>query len=242
VLLDDVTFEVAPGRTVAVVGATASGKSTLTTLMTRLVDPDGGRILLDGIDLRDLARGELASSVAIVPQTAFLFDDTVRGNVTLGAESITDDQVWAALRAAQADGFVAALPEGLDARLGERGTSLSGGQRQRISLARALVRRPRLLILDDATSAVDPEVEARILEALRSPAMGTDGDGDGPTLLVVAYRKATIGLADEVVHLEDGRVADRGTHAELLERSPSYSRLVNAYEHIDHTELAGEPS
>ena len=150
-------------------GATASGKSTLTTLMTRLVDPDGGRILLDGIDLRDLARGELASSVAIVPQTAFLFDDTVRGNVTLGAEWITDDEVWAALRAAQADGFVAALPEGLDARLGERGTSLSGGQRQRISLARALVRRPRLLILDDATSAVDPEVEARILEALRSP-------------------------------------------------------------------------
>ena len=137
---------------------------------------------------------------------------------------------------------MAALPEGLDARLGERGTSLSGGQRQRIALARALVRRPRLLILDDATSAVDPEVEARILEALRSPAMGTDGDGDGPTLLVVAYRKATIGLADEVVHLEDGRVADRGTHAELLERSPSYSRLVNAYEHIDHTELAGEPS
>jgi ATP-binding cassette subfamily B protein len=246
VLLDDVTFEVAPGRTVAVVGKTASGKSTLTTLMTRLVDPDGGRILLDGIDLRDLARGELASSVAIVPQTAFLFDDTVRGNVTLGAEWITDDEVWAALRAAQADGFVAALPGGLDARLGERGTSLSGGQRQRISLARALVRRPRLLILDDATSAVDPEVEARILEALRSPAIGTDGDGDGdgegPTLLVVAYRKATIGLADEVVHLEDGRVADRGTHAELLERSPSYSRLVNAYEHIDHTELAGEPS
>ena len=243
-LLDDVTFEVAPGRTVAVVGATASGKSTLTTLMTRLVDPDGGRILLDGIDLRDLARGELASAVAIVPQTAFLFDDTVRGNVTLGAEWITDDEVWAALRAAQADGFVAALPDGLDARLGERGTSLSGGQRQRISLARALVRRPRLLILDDATSAVDPEVEARILEALRSPATDGDGDGDGegPTLLVVAYRKATIGLADEVVHLEDGRVADRGTHAELLERSPSYSRLVNAYEHIDHTELAGEPS
>ena len=241
-LLDDVSFEVEPGRTVALVGATASGKSTLTTLMTRLVDPDGGRILLDGTDLRDLARGELAGSVAVVQQTAFLFDDTVRGNVTLGAD-VSDEEVWAALRAAQADGFVAALPNGLDTRLGERGTSLSGGQRQRISLARALVRRPRLLILDDATSAVDPEVEARILEALREPTGSTDGVR--PTLVVVAYRKATIGLADEVVHLRDGRIADRGTHRELLRRSPSYARLVNAYEHEAHhaelsDELAGE--
>jgi ATP-binding cassette subfamily B protein len=221
-LLDDVTFAVEPGRTVALVGATASGKSTLTNLLTRLVDPDGGRVLVDGTDLRDLARGELAQSVAVVAQTAFLFDDTVRGNVTLG-EGLSDEEVWAALRAAQADGFVAALPHGLDTRLGERGTSLSGGQRQRISLARALVRRPRLLVLDDATSAVDPEVEARILEALRS------GEHDS-TLVVVAYRKATIGLADEVVHLEDGRVAGRGTHAELLRSSPSYAHLVNAYE------------
>ncbi len=235
-VLDDVTFTVAPGRTVALVGATASGKSTLTSLMARLVDPDAGRILLDGTDLRDLARGELAGSVAVVAQTAFLFDDTVRGNVTLGAD-VSDGEVWAALRAAQADGFVAALPHGLDARLGERGTSLSGGQRQRISLARALVRRPRLLILDDATSAVDPEVEARILEALRN-------GGTETTLVVVAYRKATIGLADEVVHLEDGRVADRGTHAELLARSPSYAHLVNAYEqHADGAvELVEETS
>jgi ABC-type multidrug transport system fused ATPase/permease subunit len=235
-VLDDVTFTVAPGRTVALVGATASGKSTLTSLMARLVDPDAGRILLDGTDLRDLARGALAGSVAVVAQTAFLFDDTVRGNVTLGAD-VSDDEVWAALRAAQADGFVAALPHGLDARLGERGTSLSGGQRQRISLARALVRRPRLLILDDATSAVDPEVEARILEALRN-------GGTETTLVVVAYRKATIGLADEVVHLEDGRVADRGTHAELLARSPSYAHLVNAYEqHADGAvELVEETS
>jgi ABC-type multidrug transport system fused ATPase/permease subunit len=229
-LLDDVTFTVEPGRTVALVGATASGKSTITNLMTRLVDPDEGRILLDGIDLRDLAKGELAQAVAVVAQTAFLFDDTVRGNVTLGAD-VSDEEVWAALRAAQADGFVAALPHGLDTRLGERGTSLSGGQRQRISLARALVRRPRLLVLDDATSAVDPEVEARILEALRS------GTHDS-TLVVVAYRKATIALADEVVHLQDGRVADRGTHAELLERSPAYAHLVNAYEL--QGELVGE--
>jgi len=207
-LLEDVEFAVEPGRTVAVVGATASGKSTLTSLLTRLVDPDRGAIMVDGVDLRDLGPGELARIAAVVPQTAFLFDDDVRGNVTLGAE-VSDEQVWAALRAAQADGFVAALPKGLDTRLGERGTSLSGGQRQRISLARALVRRPRLLVLDDATSAVDPEVEARILAALR------DDDADA-TLVVVAYRKATIALADEVVHLEDGRIVDRGTHNELL--------------------------
>lgn len=235
-LLEGVSFDVAPGRTVALVGATASGKSTLTTLMTRLVDPDEGRIRLDGTDLRDLGRGELAEAVALVPQTAFLFDDTVRGNVTLGAD-VPDEAVWEALRAAQADGFVAALPHGLDTRLGERGTSLSGGQRQRISLARALVRRPRLLILDDATSAVDPEVEARILAALRSQEQGS-------SLVVVAYRKATIGLADEVVHLADGRVADRGTHAELLARSAAYARLVNAYEtaHESAHETAGDPA
>ena len=159
------------GPTVAIVGATASGKSTLTALLARLVDPDRGRILIDGVDLRDLDRGQLAGVEALVQQTAFLFDDTVRGNVTLdvqvGGADVSDEQVWAALRAAQADGFVAALPKGLDTQLGERGTSLSGGQRQRISLARALVRRPRLLVLDDATSAVDPEVEARILAALR---------------------------------------------------------------------------
>jgi ATP-binding cassette, subfamily B, bacterial len=241
-LLDDVDFTVEPGRTVAIVGATASGKSTLTALLARLVDPDRGRILVDGVDLRDLDRGQLSRVEALVPQSAFLFDDDVRGNVALGAD-VSDEQVWAALRAAQADGFVAALAHGLDTKLGERGTSLSGGQRQRISLARALVRRPRLLVLDDATSAVDPEVEARILSALR------EQDTDS-TLVVVAYRKATIALADEVVHLRDGRIVDRGTHAELLARSESYARLVNAYEHGEHPEcdpveldeLAGEAS
>jgi ATP-binding cassette subfamily B protein len=225
-LLDGLSFRIRPGRTAAVVGATASGKSTLTSLLVRLVDPHRGAIRLDDADLRELGAGEIARHVALVPQQAFLFDDTVRGNVTLGAE-IPDDEVWQALRTAQADGFVAALPQGLDSRLGERGTTLSGGQRQRLSLARALVRRPRLLIMDDATSAVDPEVEARILAALR-------GDGAaGATVLVVAYRKATIALADEVVFLRDGRVADHGTHSELLVRNPDYAHLVNAYE-VEH--------
>ncbi|MGI8899499.1 MAG: ABC transporter ATP-binding protein [Nocardioides sp.] len=222
-LLEGLTFAVPPGRTVAVVGETASGKSTLTNLLLRLIDPDSGRILVDGIDLRDLESGDLARHVSLVPQQAFLFDDTIRGNVTLGAD-VGDAEVWAALRTAQADGFVAGLPNGLDARLGERGTTLSGGQRQRLSLARALVRRPRLLIMDDATSAVDPEVEARILAALR------ESGGEGSTVLVVAYRKATIALADEVVYLDGGRVADQGPHSELLGRSPGYAHLVNAYE------------
>ncbi len=221
-LLDGVSFSVEPGRTVAVVGATASGKSTLTSLVTRLIDPQAGAVRVDGQDLRDLAPGELAAHVSLVPQSAFLFDDSVRGNVTLGAP-LADDEVWEALRTAQADGFVAALPHGLDSQLGERGTTLSGGQRQRLSLARALVHRPRLLVLDDATSAVDPEVEARILAAMRR--LGGDS-----TLLLIAYRKATIALADEVLFLDEGRIADRGTHQELLERNFGYASLVNAYE------------
>ncbi len=221
-LLDGLDFTLEPGRTVAVVGETASGKSTLTSLVTRLIDPQSGSIKVDGQDLRDLAPGQLAQHVALVPQNAFLFDDTVRGNVTLGAD-LPDEEVWEALRTAQADGFVAGLPKGLDSRLGERGTTLSGGQRQRLSLARALIRRPRLLVLDDATSAVDPEVEARILAGMRE-------HGGDSTLLLIAYRKATIDLADEVLFLEGGRIADRGTHQELLARNPAYSTLVNAYE------------
>jgi ABC-type multidrug transport system fused ATPase/permease subunit len=253
-LLEQLTFTVPAGRTVAVVGETASGKSTLTALLVRLFDPVEGRVTIDGVDVRDLARGVLAEHVALVPQQAFLFDDTVRGNVTLGAD-VTDDQVWEALRVAQADGFVAALPEGIDTRLGERGASLSGGQRQRLSLARAVVRHPRLLVMDDATSAVDPEVEARILAALRrisDDAAGDSTDGTdvaaetpgtragtpGPTtVLVVAYRKATIALADEVVFLAGGRIVDQGAHADLLARNPAYAELVNAYD-TDDTDAA----
>ena len=237
-LLTGLDFTLDPGRTVAVVGATASGKSTLTSLVTRLVDPVRGAVRLDGVDLRELAPGELARHVALVPQSAFLFDDSVRGNVTLGAD-VGDDAVWDALRVAQADGFVAGLPHGLDSQLGERGTTLSGGQRQRLSLARALVHGPRLLVMDDATSAVDPEVEARILNAVRSrreqgsvegSVQGSGQDSLQATLLLIAYRKATIALADEVLFLQGGRIADRGTHEELLARNRAYADLVNAYE------------
>jgi ABC-type multidrug transport system fused ATPase/permease subunit len=224
-VLDDVSFRVDPGATVAIVGLTGSGKSTLAALLIRLMDPDSGAVLVDGHDVRELSHESLAATVALVPQHTFIFDDTVRGNVTLG-EDVSDAAVEDALRIAAADRFVAALPEGLDSQLGERGTTLSGGQRQRLALARALVRRPGLLIMDDATSAVDPEVEARILAALRERTSGPEG----ATVLVVAYRKATIALADEVLFLADGAIADRGHHTELLARSSAYRDIVDAYD------------
>jgi len=235
-VLSGVSFAVQPGRTVALVGPTGAGKSTLAALLVRLVDPSSGTVAYDGIELTALAPGALAEVAALVPQQTFLFDDSVRGNVTLGAP-LADEQVWDALRLAQADAFVRALPEGLDTLVGERGTTLSGGQRQRLALARAVVRRPRLLVLDDATSAVDPQVEQRILAGLRASGVGRSGaDGSGATggtVVVVAYRRATIALADEVVFLDGGRVTARGTSAQLLATSAGYRELVTAYERAD---------
>jgi ABC-type multidrug transport system fused ATPase/permease subunit len=229
-VLHRVGFEVRPGRTVAVVGQTGSGKSTLASLLVRLVDPDEGTVALDGIDVRDLAQGGVAQVAALVPQQTFLFDDTVRGNVTLGLE-VADERVWDALRLAQADRFVRALPAALDTLVGERGTTLSGGQRQRLALARALLRQPRLLILDDATSSVDPSIEAAILRGLRDAQLPS-------TVVVIAYRRATIALADEVVFLEHGRVRAQGRHEDLLASVPAYAALVTAYDRDDEGEGA----
>lgn len=225
-VLHGVSFEVPAGRTVALVGPTGSGKSTIAALTARLVDPNDGTVTIDGADLSNLSHDAVAGTVALVPQIPFVFDDSIRGNVGLGRAGVDDERVWRALRQAQAEGFIEALPNRLDTEVGERGTSLSGGQRQRLTLARAMAGSPRLLVLDDATSAVDPRVEAAILAALRA------GDA-GASILVVAYRRATIALADEVVYLEHGRVVARGRHPDLLATVPGYANLVTAYEQED---------
>jgi ATP-binding cassette subfamily B protein len=225
-VLHDVSFTVGAGRTVALVGATGSGKSTIASLAVRLVDPAAGTVAFDGADLTGLTAASLARTAALVPQVPFVFDDTVHANITLDRDGLDDDAAWAALRTAHADGFVDKLPDGLNTEVGERGTSLSGGQKQRLTLARALAGSPRLLVLDDATSAVDPRVEAAILASLRG------GDADA-SILVVAYRRATIALADEVVYLEHGRVVATGTHTDLMATVPGYLNLVTAYEQAE---------
>jgi len=232
--LHEVTFTVEPGTTVALVGATGSGKSTLAHLAARLIDPTRGTVTLDDRDLRDLTHPSLARTTALVQQIPFVFDDTVRANLALDRPGLTDDRLWDALVAAGAEKFTAALEQGLDTEVGERGTTLSGGQRQRLTLARALAGKPRLLILDDATSAVDPKVESQILTGLKDSA-------DVASVLVVAYRRATIALADEVVFLEDGRITARGPHQELLKTHQPYADLVTAYERAEaEREFEGE--
>ncbi len=233
VLVRDVTLHLEPGTTTALVGATGSGKSTVAMAAARLSRPVRGTVTLDGVDIATVAA--LGEHVALVPQASFVFGSTVRDNVTLG-EVFSDDEVWDALRTASIHEVIEQLGEGetigLDAVLEERGMNLSGGQRQRIAIARALVRSPRVLVLDDATSAVDPRIEQRILRALRT-------SGRAPTVLIIAYRLASILLADRVIHVDSGRVVDAGTHAELLGRDAGYRELVTAYE-VDTKRRADE--
>jgi ABC-type multidrug transport system fused ATPase/permease subunit len=220
VVLDEVTARVAPGEVVALVGSTGAGKTTLCSLLVHLMEPTSGEVRLAGTALCDLDPDALRRAVSLVFQESFLFADTVRENLAMGDE-VTDAEVWAALDVARARTFVERLPHQLDEVIGERGVTLSGGQRQRIALARALLRRPRVLLLDDATSAVDATVERAILDGLRGSVAATT--------LVVAHRVSTIALADRVLLLDGGRIAAAGTHRELL-AVPAYAALVRAYE------------
>jgi ABC-type multidrug transport system fused ATPase/permease subunit len=220
-VLSGVDLAIAPDQNVAVIGHTGSGKTTLTALVPRFYDATEGRVLIDGIDVRDVTLASLRSQIAVISQDPFLFSTTVRENIAFGAASATDEEIESAARLAQAHEFIAKLPNGYDTVIGERGITLSGGQRQRIAIARAIVMHPRILILDDATASVDATTEARIRLGLREAMKGR-------TTLIVAHRLSTISLADEVVVLDHGRIVARGSQGELAESSPVYREI---YEH-----------
>jgi ATP-binding cassette subfamily B protein len=220
-VFDDVTLRIAPGETVAFVGTSGAGKTTLTKLFARFYDPDRGRVLLDGQDVRELVLDDYRATLALVEQDVFLFDGTVGENIRFAHPDASDDAVAGAARAAFADGFIAALPKGYDTLIGERGVKLSGGQRQRIAIARAILADPRVLILDEATSSLDVESERAIqtsLEALRK----------GRTSIIIAHRLSTVRNADRVVVIEQGRIVEQGTHDALLLRGARYAELVAA--------------
>jgi ATP-binding cassette subfamily B protein len=219
-VLSGIDLDVAAGRIVALIGPTGSGKTTLTQLIPRYYDPTAGRVLMDGVDVRDLALDELRPAVGVVAQEPFLFSTTVRDNIAYGLPDASDEQVRQAARLAQADGFIEELPDGYDTVIGERGYTLSGGQRQRVAIARAVITDPRVLILDEATASVDASTEREIQDALRA-AM------EGRTTFIIAHRLSTIALADEILVLEGGRIAARGGHDALYASSDVYREIYD---------------
>jgi ATP-binding cassette, subfamily B, bacterial len=220
-VLQDIDLELAAGATIALIGHTGSGKTTLTSLVPRFYDVTAGRVLLDGVDVRDVRLTSLRRAIGVISQDPFLFSATVRENITFGAPELGDEEVERIARLAQAHEFVERLPQGYDTVIGERGITLSGGQRQRLAIARALAVDPRILILDDATASVDASTEALIRLGLREAMLNR-------TTLIIAHRLSTIALADEIVVLDDGRIAGRGTHDALLQTSQVYRDI---YEH-----------
>jgi len=222
-VLNDVNLVAEPGETVAILGATGSGKSSLIHLIPRFYDVDGGRVLVDGVDVREWPLHDLRSQVGIALQEAVLFSGTVRDNIRYGRPDATDEEVIAAAKAAQAHDFIMAMPQGYDTLIGQRGVNLSGGQKQRLAIARALCVKPRVLILDDSTSAVDVETESKLQDALDE--LLRTQLAHQTTVFVVAQRISTVLTADKIVVLDKGRIADIGTHAELLVRSPIYREI-----------------
>ena len=218
-VLDGVSFEARPGQTIAVVGSTGAGKTTLVNLVARLFDATEGSVRLGGVDVRDIAPSSLADLIGLVPQKAFLFSGTVRSNLLYGKPDATDEELWHALKIAQAADFVASMPEGLDADIAQGGTNVSGGQRQRLAIARALVRRPAIYLFDDSFSALDLATDARLRAALRPETREA-------TVLIVAQRVSTIRDADLILVLEDGVIVGRGTHHDLLDTNPTYQEIV----------------
>jgi len=220
-VLRDITFDAQPGRTTAVIGATGAGKTTLVSLVPRLFDATSGRVLVDGVDVRELDLDTLWSKIGLVPQKAYLFSGTVASNLRFGNPGATEADMWNALEIAQARDFVTALPGGLDAPIAQGGANLSGGQRQRISIARALVRKPEIYLFDDSFSALDLATEARLRQALRRETAEA-------TVVIVAQRVSTIRDADQIVVIEDGAVVGLGTHDSLLQTCRTYIEIVES--------------
>lgn len=233
-VLDGFSLTIDPGETVAVVGASGSGKSTVSLLLPRFYDVSHGAVLVGGHDVRELTQDSLRAAIGLVPEDSFLFSESVGANIAYGYPRATQEQIERAARAAQAHGFISELPEGYDTKVGEHGLTLSGGQRQRVALARAILTDPRLLILDDATSAVDARVEHEIHEVLARVM-------EGRTTLLIAHRRSTLGLADRIAVLDRGRLADIGTHAELERRSALYRRLLTDPDEMGGTSPGHRP-
>jgi ATP-binding cassette subfamily B multidrug efflux pump len=226
-VLKGIDFVAEPGQTVAVLGATGSGKSSLVHLIPRFYDVTGGRVTIDGVDVRDVDEATLRRNVGVALQEAVLFSGTIRDNIRYGRPEASDEEVVAAAKAAQAHGFITRFPDGYDTELGQRGVNLSGGQKQRIAIARALLVQPAVLILDDSTSAVDVETEAKIQDALEALMRGRASENTG-TVFVIAQRISTVLTADRILVLDDGRIAAQGTHRELLASSPIYREIYQS--------------
>ncbi|HEX2403512.1 MAG TPA: ABC transporter ATP-binding protein, partial [Acidimicrobiia bacterium] len=220
-VLDDVSFMTRPGQITAIIGSTGAGKTTLLTLIPRLIDTTEGRVLVDGVDVRDLDADTLWSKIGLVPQQAYLFSGTVASNLRYGKPDATEEEMWTALEIAQARDFVAAMDGGLEAPIAQGGTNVSGGQRQRLAIARALIRRPEIYLFDDSFSALDLSTDARLRRALKPYTADS-------TVVIVAQRVSTIADADQILVLEDGRVVGLGTHEALLATCPTYVEIVES--------------